>query len=192
MNCKVIYVILAFATGVILLRRLHLAPAILEVERTQLELVDGLFRRPGHSNVFTGWIVEHYESGAIKSRSLAANGLLHGVSDGWHTNGQLQVREHFREGISCGLRTKWHENGQKLSEVMIVDGKLEGTFRRWHAGGAPAEQIELVAGEPHGLSVAFYESGFLKAEARLEHGRLKYRQSWADGDRKPTPPLAAH
>ncbi len=51
-------------------------------------------------------------------------GLLHGVSDGHHPNGQLQVREHSEKNISHGLRTKWFESGLTDSfGVMMTVGQ---------------------------------------------------------------------
>jgi antitoxin component YwqK of YwqJK toxin-antitoxin module len=45
-----------------------------------------------------------------------SNGQLNGVSEGWFTNGVLQIREHFMDGSSEGPVTKWHSSGAKLSE----------------------------------------------------------------------------
>ena len=123
----------------------------------------------------------------LKSRSAVSNGLLHGLSQGWYTNGQQQVEEHFVAGTSHGLRTKWHPNGQKLSEVNILSGKLEGKFRSWHDNGAPAEEVELTHGQPDGLSKAWFPSGFLKSQVTLRNGKVVEKQFYKDGEyREPT------
>src|SRR5262245_15560296 len=162
--------------------RPHLTPSLPEVQRTKLEMrADGWHAR-GESRGFTGFLLDTYEDGALKSRSAVSNGLLHGLSQGWHTNGQQQVEEHFVAGTSHGLRTKWHPNGQKLSEVTIVSGKLQGTFRSWHENGVPAEEVELTDGQPDGLSRAYFPSGFLKSQVMLRNGKVVEQQFYKDGE----------
>src|SRR5262245_24467715 len=91
-------------------RQVPTAPLV-EVHRKNLDLrADGWFA-PGERKGFTGFLLDTYEEGMLKSRSAVSNGLLHGLSRGWYTNGQQQVEEHFVAGISDGLRIKWHPNG---------------------------------------------------------------------------------
>jgi len=156
------------------------------VSRTNLVLVAGRLCLSGQTNAFTGLMLEYSAGGSLRSRSAVTNGLLHGLSEGWHTNGQFQVTEHFKEGVSHGLRTKWHPNGVKLSEGVIVDGKFHGTFRRWSQSGTLAEQLEFVGGQPDGVALAFFESGFLKARAKVEGGKVIEQTSWKDGESKET------
>ena len=152
-----------------------------EVPRAELELRQGRLFRVGQAGPFSGVMTEVYSNGAVKSRSQVVRGLIEGVSEGWHTNGQYAVKEHFHEGVSHGLRTKWYASGAKMSEVMIVRGKLHGTFRRWHENGTLAEQIEMRQGNAEGPSLAYYPSGFLRAQAKLENGRVLAQRFWPDG-----------
>src|SRR5262245_11783085 len=181
-----IAVLLAPVLGVTLFlvtRHRPLASASLpEVHRKNLEARAEGWRVPGETKAFNGFLLDTYEDGALKSRSAVSNGLLHGLSQGWHTNGQQQVEEHFVAGTSHGLRTKWHPNGQKLSEVSIVSGKLQGTFRSWHENGVPAEEVELMDGQPEGLSRAYFPSGFLKSQVMLRNGKVVEQQFYKDGE----------
>lgn len=155
-----------------------------EVLRSELRSREGRLYRVGQETVpFTGAMIERYDSGSLKSRSMISQGLLHGVSEGWQANGRLQVREHFKQGTSHGMRTRWHENGAKMSEVMVVEGQLQGTFRRWFDDGKLAEQMDLKEGKPDGWARSFYPSGFLKAQARLKEGELAEQKFWNDGER---------
>jgi antitoxin component YwqK of YwqJK toxin-antitoxin module len=160
------------------------AQPALTVLRTNLVLVAGRLCLVGQTNAFTGLMVDYASQGALRSRSALSNGLLHGLSEGWHTNGHLQVAEHFREGVSHGLRTKWHPNGVKLSQGMIVDGKFHGTFRRWSETGSLAEQAEMDHGEAQGIALTYYPSGFLKSRRSLQRGRVVDQQLWEDGQTK--------
>jgi hypothetical protein len=154
-------------------------------ERKNLIFKEGCwFQLPG-TNAFTGRMVEYYPDQVLCSRSAISNGLLNGVSEGWYTNGQLQIREHYQGSVANGLRQKWYENGQLKSEVMIVDGRLEGTFRSWHENGRLAEQIEMKHGQPDGEALAFYRSGFVKAETRVVAGKVLNQRTWDDGQHQP-------
>jgi antitoxin component YwqK of YwqJK toxin-antitoxin module len=160
------------------------AAAVVEVPRTQLELRSNRLHQIGASNAFNGWMVEYYPDGALRSRSAVTNGLLHGLSQGWHTNGQLQVSEYFVAGISHGPRSKWYPSGSKQSEAHIADGRLNGPFRRWHENGTLSEKVEFVADQPEGLSLAYFPSGFLKARATMQHGQPLSREFWQDGEKQ--------
>jgi antitoxin component YwqK of YwqJK toxin-antitoxin module len=155
-----------------------------EVSRTNLVLVNGRLRLSGASNEFSGLMLEHYAEGSLRSRSAVTNGLLHGLSQGWFTNGQMQISENFKEGVSHGLRTKWYADGAKQSEASIVAGKIHGSFRRWHPNGALAEQAEFVMDQPEGPSVAYFPSGYLKARVVMKDGKPVEQTFWKDGERK--------
>lgn len=149
---------------------------------------DGRLYAPGASVAFDGWMLERYPDTQLKSRSRVVKGVLSGLSEGWHTNGVLQVKEPFVNGLSEGVVTKWHANGAKLSEGTARAGKFEGTFRRWHTNGVLAEELSLVAGQPHGLARSWFPGGSLKAEVTLEQGKVVKQQFWKDGEQ---PALAA-
>ncbi|NOS71210.1 MAG: toxin-antitoxin system YwqK family antitoxin [Verrucomicrobia bacterium] len=181
-------VVLVFVlVGVIFLAIRHrtvIREPLPEVHRKNLELRAGSWFAPGQTNGFTGLLFDTYDDGAMKSRSAVSNGLLQGLSEGWHTNGQQQVEEHFVAGTSHGLRTKWHPNGQMLSEVPVVEGKLSGTFRSWHENGERAEEVELKDGQPDGLSRAWFPSGYQKSQVTLQNGKVVEQKFWKDGEFK--------
>lgn len=155
-----------------------------ELSRSNLELVEGRLRPTGQTTPFNGFMLEHYADGVLRSRSAISNGVLHGLSQGWHTNAQLQVSEQFKEGLSHGLRTKWYPDGARQSEAHIVDGKLNGNFRKWHENGTLSEQVDFVADQPNGLSLSWFPSGYLKARVMLKDGKPVEQQFWKDGEKK--------
>jgi antitoxin component YwqK of YwqJK toxin-antitoxin module len=184
-RAPVLLVIAAGVVAAVVLMRLRPQPeslALAEVARANLQLRDGRLYQVGRTNPFTGFMVEFYPHHAPLSRSVLSNGLLNGLSEGWYTNGQIQVREYFTNGVSHGFREKWHENGKKMSEANIVEGKIEGTFRRWHDNGQLAEQIEMKQGAPDGAAAAYYPSGCLKARTRAQAGKVIDQKIWNDGE----------
>ncbi len=162
-----------------------------EIPRSALALKEGHLYRNGQASPFNGFVIERYPGGAIESRSAVSNGLLHGASEGWHTNGTLQVRENFEAGFSHGLRTKWFTSGAKQSEAMIEHGKLNGTFRRWDEKGTLVEQIELRNDKPDGLSIAYYPDGSVKARVRMGAGVVVERENFKPGELREPPVMTA-
>jgi hypothetical protein len=154
------------------------------VARANLLFSEGHWYQLPASNAFTGWTVEYYPDGMLRSRAAVSNGLLHGLVEGWYTNGQMQIQELYQDSVSDGLRRKWFQNGQLQSEATIVQGKLEGNFRSWHENGQLAEQIEMHQGQPDGEAWAFYDSGFVKAETRVKSGIVLAQKTWKDGERQ--------
>lgn len=156
----------------------------MEVSRTNLVLTEGQLRLNGSTGAFAGFMLEHYADGSIRSRSSISNGLLNGLSQGWYTNGQMQVSEYFKDGMSDGLRTKWYADGTKQSEAAIAAGKLNGAFQRWHTNGVLSERVEFVDDTPVGTSTSWFPSGYLKARVTLKDGKPVEQTFWKDGEKK--------
>jgi len=160
------------------------SPPMVETARTNLVRFQNLWCEIGHTNPFTGVMLEYYPGGLRMSRSVIAHGLLNGLSQGWFTNGQMQIQETYHDNLSDGLRTKWYPNGRKLSEATIVHGQIEGIFRRWHEDGSLAEEIPMHNGHQEGLGRAYYASGCLAGQVEVRAGRVVDQQTWPDGARK--------
>jgi antitoxin component YwqK of YwqJK toxin-antitoxin module len=142
---------------------------------------NGLFYVVGESLPFSGQVIEQFDSGSLKARTMIQQGLLDGLSEGWFDNGQMQIQEHFKLGISEGKRLKWHLNGNLKSEVEIVNGELDGLFHEWHENGFLAREIDLSMGLAHGKSRSWFSSGYLQARAVLESGELVKQIFFEDG-----------
>lgn len=155
-----------------------------EVDRTNLVLREGRWYQAGRTNPFAGWLLDHGPDGLLLARSAISNGVLNGLSEGYYTNGQAQIREHFRDNVSDGIREKWYANGQRQSVATIVQGRVDGTFQRWHENGQLAERIELKQGNPEGKAWAFYPSGYVRAETETHAGEVLQRIHWEDGEKK--------
>lgn len=166
------------------------AAPVREVTAVQLIRRGSQFYRTNENQPFDGSLIERYPGGALKSRSRLMEGLLNGISEGWYTNGQVEVVEHFKAGVSEGKRSKWYPNGTLLSETTIHAGEHDGTFRRWHENGKLAEEVEMKHGQPDGLSFAYYPSGCLKARTRMEKGKVVEQKFWNDGAASPGPGVA--
>lgn len=166
-------------------------PAPASVARFRLEQRLGRFYRPKETTPFTGWVTDHFKTGAVSLRSAVVYGQLHGLSEGRFTNGVVELSEYFRHGRPDGTRTTWHPNGKKRSEGRLVAGKQEGTYRQWTEQGGLVAEAEFKDGKPHGISRAWHPSGWLKAEALMKHGEVVTRHFYPDGERREPTLLAA-
>jgi len=149
-------------------------------QTSEVELKEGRLTGKATGEVFSGWLTESYGNGVLRSRSFVSNGVLEGLSEGWHTNGVLQVSEHFVGGRSEGAVTKWSTAGVRISEASTRAGILEGRFQRWHTNGVLAEEMEMLRGQPHGMARSWYPSGNPKAEVQLENGKVVAQRYWDD------------
>jgi len=139
--------------------------------RSALSLRDGQLFREGSARPFSGVIVEDWSPGRRKLEIEVRDGRVHGRTQGWYENGQLEVGEYFAHGVSQGRRTRWHPNGQKKSEVEIRAGVLTGLFREWHANGQLARETPLLAGLPEGEVRSWDENGGLVNIVEVRGGK---------------------
>lgn len=146
--------------------------ALVERTRDQLELRDGTLFAKDSDERFTGILTEYFSGTNKRSSIEILDGKAHGLSRGWHENGQLEVEETFEQGVAHGQRTRWHANGQKKSEAMIMNGELNGRFTQFHPNGQRAAEVNMVAGKPHGESLAWNDAGDLAARVELSAGEI--------------------
>ena len=151
-------------------RRVPTAQPVVEVDRKELVLQGGHLVRNGESNAFTGLMVEFYPDGTLQSRSVVSNGVLHGLSEGWHTNGILAVQETFVLGRSEGVRTKWDSASNRIAESSIHDAKIHGFHREWHTNGQLALEAAMSEGLPHGRVQKWSPAGVLIGQWVLSNG----------------------
>jgi hypothetical protein len=141
-----------------------------QVPRNQLVLQQGRLMKTSQTNAFTGLMVEFYPDGSLQSRSSVSNGLLHGVSEGWHTNGVLAIREVFVEGKSHGIRSKWDATSHRIAETTISRGQIHGSHREWHPNGQPALEMSMVEGKAQGTARKWNPEGVLMGQWSLSNG----------------------
>jgi antitoxin component YwqK of YwqJK toxin-antitoxin module len=141
-----------------------------QVSRKQLVLQQGRLMKTSQTNAFTGLMVEFYPDGTLQSRSAVSNGLLHGVSEGWHTNGVLAITEVFVSGKSHGTRTKWDASSNRIAETDIREGEIEGLHREWHTNGKPSLEVTMARGKAQGVARKWSLEGQLAGQWVMSNG----------------------
>ena len=150
------------------------------LQRSELDLRDGVLYARGEWRPFRGELVAYYPDQTRKLTIEIKDGRLHGRSLGWYPNAQMEVEEQFLRGVSHGTRTRWHANGNRKSVAQIKHGKVTGPFSEWHENGRKAVDMTLREGQPDGLVEAWHPSGGPKSRLRYEHGQQVEKQFWPD------------
>ena len=156
-------------------------PIVLKLSDIRKE--NDLIYAPDETAPFTGVVVDYYKDGTLKSQTAVSEGMLQGLSEGWHENGQLQVKESFEKGVAHGLRQKWRQDGSRESEGTIQNGQFEGAFRKWHPNGQLAEEMQMTNGVAHGEAHSWHENGSIKAKVTLDHGEVVEQEFFEENAR---------
>lgn len=134
---------------------------------SSLTRTNGVFYVEGEAHPFNGVALESYRSGGRKAVTEIQNGVAHGLSEGFYTNGVLQIREMYQHGVLHGERSKFWSNGNLKSQGRAVDGAWEGVFRKWHESGGLAQELTMKRGAIHGWVRAWDASGALLSETNV-------------------------
>ena len=103
-----------------------------EVPSNQLVERQGVTYQVNSDQPFTGTSVEYYIDTIIKDefedrvlwkRTTYKDGVLDGLFESFHPNGQLEVRENYTLGLKHGLHEMFYENGQLSKTEEYKNGK---------------------------------------------------------------------
>ena len=156
----------------------------------------------GHDRSTAATVTRYFEEGSRQQRRTYKNGLSHGPSWRWHSNGNLYLSTNFRWGVPHGLHRVYHRDGGLVGEGRTVDGCLEGVvWSWWPNGGGPKKRTSykhnireglseewdakgnrvkeyFVNGLPHGPSRTYFPTGGLKRVTHYVYGVPRTGKSW--------------
>jgi antitoxin component YwqK of YwqJK toxin-antitoxin module len=84
---------------------------------------------------FTGFAVEFFPDGTLRSEVHHVNGLRHGPSREWYPSGRLMVEANHWHGGLHGYEHTWNEQGRLISERIHEFG-IEIAWKRWDEQGS--------------------------------------------------------
>jgi len=160
-----------------------------QVRYADLEERDGLLYRDGSETPYSGPIVDPgeltgrvsnglrdgewlwtYPSGEPDHRMVYASGEIT-LSEGWHRNGQLELRWEYRDGVPHGTSRSWDRHGTLRQERAWANGRPEGTYRLWDHNGGVLYTAEYRDGALDGAVVWWYPSGQKRWETAYSQGK---------------------
>ena len=105
-------------------------------------LTDGTTGEP-----VSGQVKLYGDDGKLQSKTNYRDGLVHGFSNSYHSNGVQATKAVFSNGDKVGTDTWWRDNGLKSYEANFVNGKMNGLETLWSEDGSISSQLRYNDGK---------------------------------------------
>ncbi len=122
-----------------------------------------------NGGLFSGYIISHYKSGALKEKSPYFNGLKEGVERSWFENGQPETERKYVNGEKDGTHYGWYENGAKRFQYNFRNGLSDGESLEWYSDGKLYQQRNYSLGSEANVK-AWRDTGKLYANYVVKNG----------------------
>jgi antitoxin component YwqK of YwqJK toxin-antitoxin module len=83
----------------------------------------------------------------LMSKTNYRDGVMHGFSNSYHSNGVQATKTIFSNGNKTGTETWWGDNGLKSYEVNFLHGKMNGLETIWGEDGSITSQLRFKVGK---------------------------------------------
>ncbi len=105
------------------------------------------------STPFTGIVIEEQKianklleasdipNSILTGRHSYKDGIRHGLSYNWHSNGFMKSSFYFTKGVCSGIQQEWHENGRPKSKKDYIMGTLYGLEQHWDEKGTLIKEL---------------------------------------------------
>jgi antitoxin component YwqK of YwqJK toxin-antitoxin module len=132
----------------------------------ELVLNNGIYYLKGKA--FSGHLKETYENSAIKLVYSYLNGMQHGKSISYYSNGQLRDCRMYAANKSFGKHDGFWENGNMKFEYYYLNDKREGSNKQWYQSGKPYAFLNFKDDKENGMQQAWRENGkpYINYEAK--------------------------
>jgi antitoxin component YwqK of YwqJK toxin-antitoxin module len=132
----------------------------------KLKLDNGIYYL--NSKAFSGYIKEVDEHQHTMMIGSFLNGMQHGTTITFYTNGKLRDSRSYKENKSFGKHFGYWENGNRKFEFYYRNDKREGVNKQWYQGGQPYAFLNFKDDKENGLQQAWRENGrpYINYEAK--------------------------
>ncbi len=139
-------------------------------------VVDELKVQRGNTSVgeqlFTGLAYAVTEEGDTLVKDFYVNGKLHGLSQAWYANGQVQHERTYEHGKKVGQHQGWWSNGQRKFQYSFQEDEYHGEVKEWYENGMPYRQFTYEAGYEEGPQKMWRSDGKLYANYVVKNKRI--------------------
>lgn len=155
------------------------------LERSEYRTINGQKHRS-----YTIW----HDNGIMSSRGYEVDNRTQGLSESWHSNGNIKSMIGRYEERFVGPCTTWHENGKMESRFVARFEADPDLYETWWSNGNPHKVERRVNGVLHGTKAEYYENGHLSYQFPYvggkfhgleklyhENGQLNRRLDYVDG-----------
>ena len=140
---------------------------------------------------FTGTSVEYYLDTIIKDefedrvlwkRTTYKDGVLDGLNESFHPNGQLKENRNYKNGKMNGSQEDFYENGQLKNIYSFKNGTQEGLREQFWDNGQVMIRTNYLNDKEQGLMEGFRQDGTLKLKGEYDQGiRLSLQEFSTEG-----------
>lgn len=133
------------------------------VNKTTSELV-----RKGPSllrsdTLYSGFTVDYYANGQLKSKTGYFKGLREGKSVKHYPDGSLLEKRDYRDNKKHGNHLGWWPNGNSKFDYHFEKGLQEGLSKEWHNSGQPFRFFTYEKGKEVGSQKMWEDDGTIRA-----------------------------
>lgn len=141
---------------------------------SELERVEGVWRKKGELKPFTGEFIEKFDNGKLKGTGFLENGVLNGERVSYYENELINFKRVYKNGIPHGHSFENYENGILKQEGHFVEGKENGEWKAYFPNGKINAILNFMNGVQQGDYFEYDESGSLKAQYFFREGKAGY------------------
>ncbi|MDG2446992.1 MAG: toxin-antitoxin system YwqK family antitoxin, partial [Flavobacteriaceae bacterium] len=117
--------------------------------------------------------IAYYDSGKIKLKSYAVDGIPQGESIAYYESGKVKATSNFIDGIPQGEFILYYESGKVKMTYDFVDGNIQGEAEEYYESGEVKITKNFVDGITQGEAVEYYESGEVKVTINYVDGNIQ-------------------
>lgn len=127
-----------------------------------------------NGDLFSGFIVEHYENNTLKLKMSIYQGKRHNKTEKWFPNGELMEVSYYDNGKLNGEKKVWAQNSEHtlISQFNFRSGKAHGEQRNWYPSGELYKITNYDDGIESGIQKAYRKNGALYANYEARNGRI--------------------
>lgn len=125
-------------------------------------------------NLFSGYLVDYYSGGALKSKSAYSDGLQESVSYGYYPSGEIMYLRPYIEGEKQGIHIGYYPDGRKKFVYRFEAGLSIGNHREWYADGQLTRDLNYVNGQPFGPQKMWRSDGKIRSNYVIREDGRRY------------------
>lgn len=146
----------------------HIPAVTINITSKALKKENGIYllnERP-----FSGHVLEYYKGKKIKSITPVYNGMLHGITRTFYSDGKLKDARSYRENKSYGRHYGFWENGKLKFDFTYYNNKLEGEQKQWYENGQLYLRLHYKNDSETGMQQGWRQNGKLFANYEVKDG----------------------
>lgn len=120
---------------------------------------------------FSGYLLEHYDDGAVKSRTGYMKGKAEGWAYGFYNNRDTAWKRYYKNGKKQDVHYGWWQNRKPQFIYRYTRDMFEGEQVSYYANGRLAQIQHYKDGHEEGTQQSWSQAGKLTSNYTVKNGR---------------------